>query len=96
MSHEHPQEYDRNLNGTMQRAMGRSAHDEIVRAALERVDGAPAPDTGMMQAAMGRESRIRATAEVIRAYLDEHELPDTRSWAQQLAGREEALAADPA
>jgi len=96
MSHEHTPEYDRNLNGTMQRAMGRGAHDEIVREALKRVDGAPAPDVGVMQAAMGREARIRATAEVIRAYLDEHGLPDTRSWALRLAGREDALAADPA
>ena len=96
MSHEHTQEYGRNLNGTMQRAMGRGGRDGIVREALERIDGAPAPEVGTMQAAMGRESQVRAAYEVIRGYLDEHGLQNTREWAARLANRENARVAETA
>ncbi len=87
MNREQQQEQDGPALGAMQRAMGRDAHDEILREALERVDGAPAPTVGVMQASMGRESRVRAAHTVIRSYLDEHGLADTRSWAQRLAER---------
>lgn len=79
------QEHGRTALGPMQRSMGAGAHDDVLREALERVDGAPTPTVGVMQANMGRESRVRAAHAVIRAYLDEHDLDDTRSWAQRLA-----------
>ncbi|WP_449280639.1 hypothetical protein [Leucobacter sp.] len=81
------QEQGRPTLGAMQRAMGAGAGEDIIREALERVDGAPTPNVGTMQASMGRESRVRSAQAVIRAYLDEHGLHDTRSWAKRLAER---------
>ncbi|WP_431075385.1 hypothetical protein [Microbacterium phyllosphaerae] len=61
--------------------MGREGRERIVREALERIDGAPTPAVDMMQAAMGSEAQIRLVHDVIRAYLDEHDLADTKAWA---------------
>jgi hypothetical protein len=71
----------------MEQSMGRAGRERIIREALERIDGAPAPELDMMQAAMGAEAQIRLVHDVVRAYLDEHELADTRAWAEDLRGR---------
>jgi hypothetical protein len=68
---------------SMQRAMGRGAQDDVIRQALARIDGAPAPEMDLMQAAMGPESQIRAVYQVIREYLDERNLPNTDAWARK-------------
>ncbi|WP_205879384.1 hypothetical protein [Leucobacter triazinivorans] len=81
------QRYGHRRPGPMQRAMGGGAHEDILREALSRVDGAPTPAMGAMQASMGRESRVRSAHAVIRSYLDEHRLHDTRAWAQRVAER---------
>lgn len=70
----------------MPHSLGRGGHEDIVREALERVDGKPAPAIGVMQAAMGTETQIRLTHDVIRAYLDARGLRDTRDWAAQRGG----------
>lgn len=86
MSHEHAKDNpSRSL--PMDRSMGRAGRERIVREALERIDGAPAPAVGMMQAAMGSEAQIRLVHDVVRAYLDEHGLADTKAWAQTLQDR---------
>lgn len=84
MSHEHAKD-SRSL--PMDRSMGREGRERIVREALERIDGAPAPAVGVMQAAMGSEAQIRLVHDVVRAYLDEHDLADTRAWAAALQER---------
>lgn len=81
------QEQSAPVPGPMQRAMGKGGYDAVLREALERIDGAPAPAVGAMQASMGRESRVRSAHAVIRAYLDEHGLENTRAWAQRLADK---------
>ncbi|MFJ4998847.1 hypothetical protein ACIP5T_11875 [Microbacterium sp. NPDC088619] len=86
MSHEHAPEYPRQTV-SMEESMGRAGRERIIREALERIDGAPAPKVDMMQAAMGAEAQIRLVHDVIRAYLDERGLADTRAWAQDLGGR---------
>ena len=86
MSHEHAQEY-RPKPLSMEESLGRAGRERIIREALERIDGAPAPRVDMMQAAMGSEAQIRVVYDVIRAYLDEHDLADTRAWAQNLSER---------
>nr|WP_201470855.1 hypothetical protein [Microbacterium hydrocarbonoxydans] len=86
MSHEHAKDSpSRSL--PMDQSMGRAARERIVREALERIDGAPAPTVDMMQAAMGSEAQIRLVHDVVRAYLDEHDLADTRAWAKVLRER---------
>lgn len=57
---------------SMPRSLGRSAREEIIWEALERIDGKPAPTLGAMQASMGNEAQIRIAHDVIRAYLDAH------------------------
>ncbi|WP_447913831.1 hypothetical protein [Microbacterium phyllosphaerae] len=84
MSHEHAKD-SRSL--PMDRSMGRDGRERIVRQALERIDGAPTPTVDMMQAAMGSEAQIRLVHDVVRAYLDEHDLADTKAWAAALQHR---------
>lgn len=92
MSHEHAKDNpSRSL--PMEQSMGRAARERIVREALERIDGAPAPTVDMMQAAMGSEAQIRLVHDVVRAYLDEHDLADTKAWAQALHERSQNPAA---
>ncbi|MFJ4015008.1 hypothetical protein [Microbacterium sp. NPDC090014] len=86
MSHEHAPEYPRQTP-SMEKSLGREGRERIIRQALERIDGAPAPTVDMMQAAMGTESRIRLVHDVVRAYLDEHRFTDTKDWAQSLRER---------
>lgn len=86
MSHEHAPEYPRQTL-SMEQSVGRAGRERIIREALERIDGAPAPKVDMMQAAMGSEAQVRLVHDVIRAYLDEHQLADTRAWAQDLRER---------
>ncbi|WP_311245535.1 hypothetical protein [Microbacterium sp. WCS2018Hpa-23] len=81
MSHEHAKD-SRSL--PMDRSMGREGRERIVREALERIDGAPTPAVDMMQAAMGSEAQIRLVHDVVRAYLDEHDLADAKAWAAAL------------
>lgn len=86
MSHEHAPEYPRPTL-SMEQSLGRAGRERVIREALERIDGAPAPKVDMMQAAMGAEAQIRLVHDVVRAYLDEHEFADTRAWAQDLRER---------
>lgn len=86
MSHEHAPEYPRPAL-SMEQSMGRAGRERIIREALERIDGAPVPKVDMMQAAMGAEAQIRLVHDVVRAYLDERDLADTRAWAQDLNAR---------
>lgn len=81
MSHEHAKDSPSRAL-PMEQSMGRAARERIVREALERIDGAPAPTVDMMQAAMGSEAQIRLVHDVVRAYLDEHDFADMKAWAQ--------------
>lgn len=66
----------------------------VLRAALERIDGAPVPELDAMQAAMGPEGEIRAAYGVIREYLDERGAVDTRDWAARRGGSRAGSPAD--
>lgn len=74
---EEPIQDDRRFE-TMQRAMGRGALEDAVRTALARVDGAPEPQMGPLEVAMGSESQIRIIEATIRDYLQERRVTDTR------------------
>jgi hypothetical protein len=69
---------------SMPHAMGRGAREDIVREALARIDGAPTPAVGTMQAAMGNEAQIRLIHDVIREHLDALGVRDTREWAARV------------
>lgn len=66
----------------MRHAYGDGHVRAVLRAALERIDGAPAPELDAMQVAMGREAEVRAAHAVIREYLDERGVSDTVEWAR--------------
>ncbi|CAH0253484.1 hypothetical protein SRABI76_03303 [Microbacterium oxydans] len=66
----------------MQHSIGRGAQEDIIRAALARIDGAPAPDRGSMQAAMSNETQVRLAHDVIREHLDARGLSTTADWAR--------------
>ncbi|MBT2495934.1 hypothetical protein HCX50_03915 [Microbacterium oxydans] len=71
---------------SMPHSMGRGSREDIVWEALERVNGKPTPTMGAMQAAMGNESQIRLVHDVIRAYLDAHDLRDLAELGARAGG----------
>ena len=50
---------------SLQEAMGRRGQDGILHEALDRLEGAPAPQRDQLQSAMGREAQVRAAIEVL-------------------------------
>ena len=73
----------------MQHSMGRGGREAVIREALERVDGKPTPELGVMQVAMSTEAEIRLVHEVIRDYLRGRGLSSTIEWAHASAASDD-------
>ena len=52
-------------DNSLQSAMGRGGQDSILHEALDRLEGASAPERDQLQSAMGRESQVRAAIDVL-------------------------------
>ena len=63
MSIEQNPQYDSRALDQTQRSMGSTAQHEVLRAALQRTAGAPAPALDQQQSALGAEGQVRAVAQ---------------------------------